>query len=514
MESALSTTSSAGITYGLVEPQWETPEQAIQFAAWIVSFQCRPLDWMMVCYPWGELDTPLENRRLEDWQIEYLGDLQKRLLDAQPEQAEAEARGELFNLVLRYSVASGHGIGKTAFVAMLIHWFASTHPKAQMIVTASTERQLQTKTWRELRKWQQLAVNGWMFDWTATAYKHRDEPELWFASAIPWSAGNPQAFAGAHEKYVLVVFDEASGIDPIIWETVEGALTTGKCLFLAFGNPTENAGGFHDTHHSKRHRWKRWQIDSRTVTFANRGELQQWLEDYGEDSDFFRTRVRGVFPRAAAAQFISYELVADAQKREIEYRDIPVSIPRVMGVDVARQGDDKTVILFRQGRKLDRKIMRFSDRDLMKVANVVARAIRETKPDVVFVDGVGIGAGVVDRLIQLGYDNVVEVQSGSKTGMDEREKKIHANLRSLMWERMREWLRSADIPADPELATDLCGPLFTYERRTNLQLIEPKDLIKKRGLPSPDNADALALTFAELVPTRIGGARSAEPEAV
>lgn len=494
------------------EPQFGSPEEAQKYADWIVSFQNRPLDFALTMWRWGEGE--LANRKLEDWQWEMLHNLQVRLLADEANELEAARLGKIYNAVYRYARPAGHGVGKTAGFAMLIHWFASCHPHSEGVVTASTEAQLQSKTWRELRKWQLIALNGWMFEWSATKYKHRGSPETWFMEAKSWSESNPSSFAGTHEKYVFIGFDESSGIHHLIWEAVEGALTTGKCFFFAFGNPVEPTGGFFDVCHKFKHRWDVATLDARSVSFANLEEIENWKNDWGEDSDFFRVRVRGEFPRTAANQFIEQRMVAAARKRSIDWRDVPRAHPRLMGVDVARQGGDRNVIVLRQGRKMAPRIIRFYDRDLMNVANTVARHIREMKPDIVYIDEVGIGAGVVDRLIQMGYDMVVGVQSGSKDGFDDRDKKIYGNLRALMWTRMRNWMHTADIPDDPELETDLCGPTCAYQTRTNLILVESKDDMRARGLASPDIADALAMTFSELAPTRQVGSRSAEPDAV
>lgn len=499
--------------FGLEEPQFDSEEDAAAFASWVISFQNRPLDFVLTFWPWGDEDYSLANRKLEDWQFDMFLELQEELLAAESEEAAAVLAGQVYNVVYRYARPAGHGVGKTAGVAMLIHWFCSTHPNSQAVITASTEGQLSTKTWRELRKWQTIALNGWMFDWSATRYKHRGKPETWYASAIPWSESNPSAFAGTHEKYVLILFDEASGIHPVIWETIEGALTTGKCFFFAFGNPVEPEGGFYDVCTRLRHRWNIATLDARSVSFANLNQINEWLEDHGEDSDFFRVRVRGVFPKSSANQFIDHDRVAAARLRKIEWIDVPRAIPRLMGVDVSRQGGDSNVIVLRQGRKMARKVIRFTSRDLMIVANTVARAIREMKPDVVYIDEVGLGAGVVDRLHQMGYDMVIGVQSGSKDNMDDREKKIYANARAVMWNRMRDWLAMADIPDDPQLETDLTGPTYTYQKKTNLELIESKDDMRARGQPSPDSADALSFTFYEITPTRQTGSKSAEPDA-
>lgn len=488
-------------------------EEAKRAAEWIASFRNRPLDFVLAVWPWGVPGSRLEKRRLENWQFDHLKELQDDLLSGEEDEAKALADGDIYSRVHRFSTASGHGVGKTALVAMVIHWFVSTHPYCQAIITANTETQLSSKTWRELAVWSADAINAGHWQWTATRYKHRAAPDTWYASAIPWSESNPAAFAGAHERYVLVVFDEASGIAPIIWETIEGALSMGKCLFCAFGNPTEPEGGFFDTHNRLRARWKTRTVDGRAVTFANLKQIEEWKEDYGEDSDFFRVRVRGLFPKQSSVQYIDYERITESQKREIDWRDIPRSIPRVMGIDVARQGGDKNVVVMRQGRKLAKRIVRFHSRDLMQTADFCSRLIHEMRPNMVFVDGTGMGAGVVDRLRQLGIP-VTEVIVGGKAGMNKREKSIHANLRSLLWSRMRDWLVSADIPEDAELATDLATPRYAYQKATGLELIESKDDIRARGAASPDSADALSMTFAAIMPARSDYGGSAEPEAV
>lgn len=494
--------------HGREEPEWASPEEATRFAEWVQSFQFRPWDWVLACYPWGEPGSPLEKRVPEPWQREFLQHLQHQL------QTRVVSQRDVMNLVLRYSTATGHGTGKTTLVAWLIHWFMSTHPNGEAVITASTEAQLQTKTWRELNKWQALAINGWMFEWTATAYKHRDAPATWFAKAQAWSESNSQSFAGTHEKYVLVIFDEASGIHPAIWEVVNGAFTTGICYFFAFGNPTETSGGFYDTWHKLRRRYYRFRVDSRHVSFANQEEIAGWIEDHGEDSDWIRRRVLGKFPRAAETQFIGHDLVHDAQQRTIEWRDIPASTPRLMGVDCARSGADNNVIVIRQGRKMHNKVIRWKQRDLMKTATFISGKIREFQPDMVFVDVIGIGAGVVDRLRQLGHDNIVEVCSG-ETPTDPVDKQVYANMRIVMWARMREWLKVADIPDDADLETDLTGPTYYHQKRTEKELLESKQEMKARGMDSPDTGDALAHTFWEKLPIRRGHTgRSLEPEHV
>jgi hypothetical protein len=209
----------------------------------------------------------------------------------------------------RCAVASGHGIGKTAFVAWIIHWFIATRPNPQIVVTANTKNQLDSKTWRELAKWNQKALNGDWFEVKATRMELKSSPETWFASAIPWTEHNSESFAGTHEEHVLVVFDEASAIADVIWDVSEGAMTTSGARWVALGNPTKNTGRFRECWGRFRHRWHTRQVDSRSAKMADQQQIAEWIADYGEDSDFVRVRVKGEFPKSSSAQLISSELV-------------------------------------------------------------------------------------------------------------------------------------------------------------------------------------------------------------
>ncbi len=296
-----------------------------------------------------------------------------------------------------------------------------------------------------------------------------------------------EAFAGTHERHVLMIFDEASAIPDAIWEVTEGAMTTPGAAWIAFGNPTRNAGRFRECFRRYRHRWIKKQVDSRQAKKANRAQIEKWVEDYGEDSDFVRVRVRGVFPRAASNQFIGDDVIFEAQRRETPPVD---HAPVVMGVDVARFGDDQSVILVRQGAAiLHGESLR--SLDTMQTAARVAEAVNKWRPHAVMIDGVGVGAGVVDRVRQLGF-RVTDVNAGTRAIDPAR----FYNLRAEMWSKMRDWLKSGCLPPDNrELADDLMAPEYGFDARNRLQL-ERKDDMKIRGLPSPDWGDALALTFA------------------
>ncbi len=381
----------------------------------------------------------------------------------------------------------------------LTHWGCSCFKAPRIVVTANTQSQLDTKTWREVAKWQKLALNGHWFQWTATKYYLKGQQEDWYASAIPWNEQKPEAFAGTHETKSLTLFqfDEASAIPDPIWESSEGAFTDPNSIWVVYGNPTRNTGRFRECFGREKHRWHTWQLDSRQCKMSSRNlaQIKAWEEDYGEDSDFFRVRVKGMFPRAGSMQFISVEAVTEAQKRNYSLEEIAYS-PIAIGCDVARFGDDQTVILVRRGLKVVH-IEKYRGLDTMQVASLLAQAENRWRADIVFVDEGGLGAGVVDRGRQLGHrwvgvNNATRAVNGKK----------YSNKRAETWGEMRDWLATGDIPADDkELEMDLTGPEYGFNNREQIQL-EKKDDMKRRGLSSPDVADALALTFAERLGAR------------
>ena len=288
----------------------------------IARFYADPLGFVRYAFPWGEAGALKDEPGPDEWQAAFLEGLSKRI-----------AGGESIEGAIRIAVASGHGVGKTAVIAWIILWFMSTREFPQIVVTASTQTQLSSKTWRELAKWHRLAINRHWFTWTATKFAHAFYPETWFASAIPWSDHNADAFAGTHEKYVLIIYDEANAVGDKIYEVTEGALTTPGAIWLAFGQYSKNSGRFHECFAgTTRGRWERVQIDSRTARKANQAQIRQWIEDYGEDSDFCRIRVRGIAPRAGSNQFIPQDL-ADQRYQAKGYE----TAPKILALDVARE---------------------------------------------------------------------------------------------------------------------------------------------------------------------------------
>lgn len=452
----------------------------------IAEFYDDPYGFVMFAFPWGEEGSLLEDQDGPDeWQKELMNECAMAYIedpDASP----------------RFATASGHGIGKTAEVAWLILWAMSTRPHLSGVVTANTTSQLSTKTWRELALWHKLAINSHWFKWSATSFRHVDHPETWMVNAVPNTEHNSEAFAGLHAKYKIIIFDEASGIPDKIWEVTEGAMTDPRSMWFVFGNPTKNTGRFVDCFTTDT-RWRRRQVDSRSCKMTNKKELEVWVKTYGEDSDFVRVRIRGVFPRAGNMQFISSEDFDMAVLRELP-AEVWMYMPIVIGVDVARFGTDQSVIAIRQGRKLH-ELRKFREYNTMMLATEVVRAIKEYKPSHVFVDGVGVGGGVVDRLRQLNYD-IVEVNAGSKP----YDTEMYYNKRIEMADRMRLWMKGADMTCctgDKDCRTAFIGIEYGYaDTKTaggELIRLERKADMRKRGLSSPDEFDAVAHTFAELL---------------
>lgn len=436
-----------------------------------------PVKYVMAAFPWGEPGTALEGHDGPDaWQLDQLRDI-----------GEHVRSGE--STAFRSATASGHGAGKTAVTAWIILWFMSTRPHCAGVVTANTLSQLSSKTWRELSLWHKRAINAHWFNWTATRFAAVESPETWSIAAIAWSDANPEAFAGLHAEDVLVIYDEASAISDAIWEVSEGAMTTAGAFWVTFGNPTRNTGRFRRCFGSDAHRWRTRHVDTRQCRMANQKQLQEWIDDYGEDSDFVRVRVRGTFPRASSTQLISGEDVLNARNRYADERDYKRH-GALLGVDVARYGDDASVLTKRQGNKVWMP-EKFRGLGTMEVAAKAYERYQQGDIRAVCVDGIGIGAGVVDRLMELGVP-VIDVQSAAVAG----DKRKYINVRAEIWGRMSEWMPDADLPDDDELETELTIVEYGYNSKMQIQ-VESKDSIKKRGFGSPDKADSLALTFVD-----------------
>ena len=457
----------------------------------LASFSSDPFGFVLFAFPWQEPGTELEFKTgPEEWQVVVLQDLGAGVIS--------------FSEAIQIARTSGHGIGKSALVSWIILWAISTYEDTKGVITANTENQLKTKTWVELAKWYRLFIARDFFQMTATAIFSRD-PEherTWRIDMVPWSERNTEAFAGLHNqgKRILVVYDEASAIPDVIWEVTEGALTDRdtQIIWMVFGNPTRNKGRFRECFAGGRfeHRWKSEAVDSRSVSITDKAQIQRWIDDYGEDSDFVRVRVRGIFPRVDAESFISFDIAREAVGRELVVQGGAV----VIGVDVGRFGDDPSVIYPRCGRDAStRPVEIYQGIDTMTLAGKVAATFLRLHATVCMVDEGGVGGGVVDRLRQLRIP-VIGVDFGSKAdGFSETGVK-YANKRAEIWGMLRDWLPTGSIPQmstgdRATLVDELTAPSYTMTKKEEIQL-ESKKEMRLRGVSSPNVADALACTFA------------------
>ena len=480
-------------------------EQQLMVDLWSPEVADDPRNFVRFVYPWGKPNTPLADiSGPRNWQDVILKDMADYIKAAKTHQQIHQALPAMF----KAAVASGRGIGKSACFSWIAHWLVSTRLGSSVWVTANGEPQLKTKTFPEISKWVSQSINAHWFDINATSIVpakwfselvSRDlkiDPKYWYISAQLWSEENPDAFAGAHNAYgEMYLFDEASGIPKPIWTVAQGVFTEQIVdrYWLAFSNPRRNDGAFFECFHRNREEWRKWQIDARTVEGVAKDAYAAIIKEHGAESDEARVEVYGQFPNQANNQFVPHSTVREAMEREI----IPdPGAPLLMGVDVARFGSDRSMLAFRKGR--DGRVIpweKYRGLDTVQLASRVAEAATKYKVDAIFVDGNGVGGGVVDNLKAWRF-NVIEVQAGSTpTDADK-----YLNKRAEIWGLMREWLTIGTLPDDSELAADLTGPEYSYHPVSNKIVLESKEHMRdKRGLASPDAAEALALTFAKPV---------------
>lgn len=491
-------------------PYSSADEKKLMVELWDSQIADNPLNFVMFAFPWGKKGTPLENfTGPRAWQKRELLAIAAHIKENKNRQVRKQTP-----LVYQSATASGRGIGKSALVAWLNLWMMSTKLGATVINTANTEAQLKSRTWAEVGKWHTLAINSHWFEKTALSLK----PAEWFETALKkqlkidtgyfysqaqlWSEENPDAFAGVHNlNGMMLIYDEASGIPAPIWKVSEGFFTDPSMyrFWFVFSNPRRNTGAFFECFHVHRDYWKTRNIDSRTVEGTDQDVLKNIVEKYGEDSDEARIEVKGEFPRQGDKQFISREIVMGATTREL-IKDPYAAL--IMGVDVARFGDDSTVFYFRQGRD-GRSIppVVLKNKDNMEVAREVAHWIEKVHPDAVCIDA-GNGSGVIDILRDWKH-KIYEIPFGGKADSEE-----WANRRTELWARIREWLGGGCLPeSNKDLEADLVGPEYKFQGNGDKIMLEPKEQMKRRGIHSPDIADALACTFAIKIPRRDDGIR-------
>lgn len=430
------------------------------FATFIAAYRDKPVEFVENVIG----ATPLQ------WQRDFLS---------------AAARGER-----RISIRAGHGVGKSTACAWLVIWHLTTRMPQKCVATAPTAPQLFDALFSEikaqLRKLPPFIQD--LFETTSERIVLKAAPESSFVSARTSSKERPEALAGIHSEHVLLIADEASAIPEEIFEAAAGSMSGEHALTVLIGNPTRNSGLFYQTHHALKRDWFTMHVNCEDVPFVSRDFIKQIASTYGEGSNAYRVRVLGEFSVAEDDTMISAELVDASMVRDVAWDDNP---PLVYGLDVARFGDDASVLVKRRGNIVT-EIKMWRGLDLMQLTGAVVNEANLDRPAEICVDSIGLGAGVADRLREVGQParDVNVAESAAMNPSADR-------LRDDLWLQMRDWLaqRACKLPQDPDLRMDLVSPRFTFTSSGKVKL-ESKAELKKRLRRSPDRADALALTFA------------------
>lgn len=456
-----------------------------EIAELLAEFTYDPLGCVLAAFPWGEGELVNEPGPRQ-WQCDEL------------EQIASHLGNPLTRYTPYYSATvSGNGPGKSALVAFITKWALATCNDCRVIITANTGAQLATKTQPEVSKWFRMAIDRDAWEVGATQIRSTDplHRDTWRADFNTWNEANPEAIGGLHNKgkRIVVIFDEASAIPRVIWDYIKGAMTDAdtEILWFVFGNGTLNEGSFYECFHKNAHLWHHRSIDTRTIQGTNKEEIQKWLEEDGEDSDWFRVHVKGLFPRQSELQFISHAVVDAARKyRAVGYE----SQPKVLAADIARFGGAENVIGMRQGRKYQ-ELESFRRQDTNYTTQRIIDHINTERPDAVVIDANGIGGAVVDSLRSLGYEVI-----GFDSSAQAYDSRKYGNRRAEIWAKTKFWLEAgASIPDDEKLAHQIAAPHFYYKQgqvQHNALMIERKEDMARRGEASPDHADTLCLTHA------------------
>lgn len=408
----------------------------------------------------------------------------------QTEMLMALAEGET-----RISIKSGHGVGKSTTLSWCILWYITTRYPCKIGCTAPSGHQLYDILWAEMRLWRnrmpralkdQIIIKANMIELVGGGTET-------FAAARTARKENPEALQGLHSENMMIIVDEASGVDEAIFEAAGGARSTKGAIWIMTGNPTRTSGYFYNSFKKMRN-FLNITVSCIGNAFVEPGYVDEVIEEHGEDSNVYRVRVLGEFPTSDDDTVIPLDLVEAAVERILENEE--GSVP-VWGVDCARFGDDDSVLVKRHGAILKEKPKIWHKYNTMELVGAIKRewdtTLAQDRPDHIFVDVIGIGAGVVDRLFELNLPvvgiNVAELPGASKKDAN--------RLRDELWFLAKDWFekRACSIIDFGRLIDELTSVKLKFTSSGKIR-IESKDEMKARGHKSPDVADAFVLTFA------------------
>jgi len=479
-----------------------------QLAQELSKYYADPLGYVMFSYPWDtdksiqlcELPEPWASKYNskygpDKWACEFLERLGVEIKDRGFD-------GVMAVMPIRMDVVSGHGIGKSAMTGWLTNFITQTRPNSQGTVTANTGAQLESKTWPQIRKWTKKSIAGHWFKITSgrgsMRMAHKLFPESWFCTAQTCQKDNSEAFQGQHaaDSTSWYINDEASAIPTEIFVVQDGGLTDGEPMQFSVGNPTRTDGEFREHFRKKRHRHICYQIDSRNVQITNKEFIKQLVEDNGEDSDYVRVRVRGLFPRASVDQLLAFEVVESAKDRNVSYH----GHPRIMGMDVGLSlGGDPSAWVIVQGQTVQ-NAGEFRLADTFAVAGRFREIFLENQCTQGYIDSIGYGAGVADTLKAWGLPVIA-----TNVGEASPENKHYFNLRSDLWWRTKlfwedkmcsiKYKDFGDKAVMDKLMAELATYLYSYTPGKMLIKVEAKkEAMDRLKRESPNLGDAFMLT--------------------
>lgn len=392
------------------------------------------------------------------------------------------------------SVRSGHGTGKTFILANLANYVGLTEDDAKLVLTAPVAAQLENQLMPEVGKWADnlFPIIKPLAD---VKTKHATYGATKKNKAVARTArkNNSEALAGVHGSFVLYILDEASGISNEVFEVIEGALTGDRYLLVMCSNPTRTSGKFYDSHTSAKSikHYRRVHLDCEKSANVKPAWIQKMKDKYGEDSDVYRVRVKGEFPRAQTDALFTPEMLT---KFFDPKRTIDDSGTVVWGNDIARYGDDKTVIYKRKGYKgLGFVSWGKTDTEITARKVISEYNISYDKPEYIVVDTNGLGVGVYDKLMHNGLNNIAEDGNSNYTPTLSQ----YENKRAEMYHNLAEAIKAgAYCPYDEQLEEELLAVTYFINKKTKIQLVA-KEVIKEDLGRSPDKSDAVALSFYE-----------------
>jgi hypothetical protein len=423
----------------------------------------------------------------------------RQVLGVEPDEWQARVLRDVAAGERRISIRAGHGVGKSSACAWLLIWHMIARFPQKSVVTAPTSSQLFDALFSEVKFWINKLPEPVrdLFETTSEKVTLKAAPEASFISARTSSADRPESLAGVHSAHVLLICDEASAIPEAVFESAAGSMSGENACVLLVGNPTRNSGLFFKTHHQLASEWKTYHVSCLDSPRVSKDFVKQIADTYGPESNAYRVRVLGEFALRDDDTLIPAELVDSAMSRDVA---VSPQEPVVYGLDVARFGDDRSVLCKRRGNVvMEFKI--WQGLDLMQLTGAVVNEAKLDKPAEIMVDSIGLGSGVADRLRELGHV-VRDVNVSESSSMLNAQA---AKLRDELWLSVKEWLnaRACKLPKLDELRQELVAPTYTFTSNGKIK-VEGKQEMKRRGMRSPDLADSLCLSFAS-VASRVGG---------